>query len=194
MTALETFLRDYGLWALLLAAAFEGDLTLLTTGVLIHFEIWPAPQAIAVAACGGLSGDLFYFWLGHGAARRWLTTAHGERLLPRIQRAADRFGLGSLFIARYVYGARVATMFFWGMQHPPVWKFVLIDALNCAQWALVLAGLGYVFADGFEQIVGELRLVEHWLLVALVVFGALLAIRHFWAERTRARAERQVTP
>jgi len=194
MTALETFLRDYGLWALLLAAAFEGDLTLLTTGVLIHFEIWPAPQAISVAACGGLSGDLFYFWLGHGAARRWLTTAHGERLLPRIQRAADRFGLGSLFIARYVYGARVATMFFWGMQHPPVWKFVLIDALNCAQWALVLTGLGYVFADGFEHIVGELRLVEHWLLVALVVFGTLLAIRHFWAERNRTRAERQVTP
>jgi len=194
MSELEILLRDYGLWALFFAAAFEGDLTLLTAGVLIHLGIWPAPQAIAVAAGGGLAGDLFYFWLGHGTARRWLTTAHGERLLPRIQRAADRFGLGSLFIARYVYGARVATMFFWGMRHLPAWKFVLIDAVNCTQWALVLTGLGYVFADGFEHIVGEMRMVEHWLLVALIVFGGLLAVRHFAAERSRARTERQVTP
>ena len=189
MSNLEPFLRDYGLWALLLAAAFEGDLTLLTTGVLIHLGIWPAPKALAVAATGGLAGDLFYFWLGHGTARRWLTTAHGERLLPRIERTAQRFGLGSLFIARYVYGARVATMFFWGMRRVPAWKFVALDALNCIQWALVLGGLGYVFAGGFERFVGELRLVEQWLLVALAVFGGLLTVRHFLAER-RARATR----
>lgn len=194
MSELEILLRDYGLWALFFAAAFEGDLTLLTTGVLIHLEIWPAPQAVAVAAGGGLAGDLFYFWLGHGTARRWLTTAHGERLRPRIQRAAERFGLGSLFIARYIYGARVATMFFWGMRRLPAWKFALIDAVNCAQWALVLTGLGYLFAGSFEHFVGDLRLVEHWLLVALIVFGALLALRHFWAERTRALAEREVRP
>lgn len=194
MSDLELFLRDYGLWALFFAAAFEGDLTLLTTGVLIHLGIWPASQAIAVAATGGLAGDLFYFWLGHGTARRWLTTAHGERLLPRIERAAERFGLGSLFIARYIYGARVATMFFWGMRRMPAWKFVALDALNCAQWALVLTGLGFVFANGFEHFVGELRLVEHWLLVALAVFGGLLAVRHFWAERGRARSFRQEAP
>jgi membrane protein DedA with SNARE-associated domain len=194
MSDLENLLRDYGLWALFLAAAFEGDLTLLTAGVLIHLEIWPAPRALAVGAAGGLAGDLFYFWLGHGTARRWLTTAHGERLRPRLERAAKRFGLGSLFIARYIYGARVATMFFWGMRRLPAWKFVLIDAANCLQWALVLTTLGYVFANGFERLVGELRLVEHWLLVAFVVFGALLALRHFWAERSRARSEEQERP
>ena len=71
----------------------------------------------------------------------------------------------------------------------PAWKFVALDALNCIQWALVLGGLGYVFAGGFERLVGELRLVEQWLLVALAVFGGLLTVRHFLAER-RARAAR----
>ena len=51
MTALETFLRTSGLWALFFAAATEGDLTLLLTGMLIHLGIW---RALPVGAAGGL--------------------------------------------------------------------------------------------------------------------------------------------
>ena len=71
MSELETFLRIYRLWALFFAAAIEGDLTLLLTGMLVHLGIWPAAKALAVGAGGGLAGDIFYFWLGHGTARRW---------------------------------------------------------------------------------------------------------------------------
>ena len=119
MNQLEAFLRIYGLWALFFAAAIEGDLTLLLAGMLVHLRIWPAMEAWAVGAFGGLVGDSFYFWLGHGTARRWLTTAHGQRVMPHFERAAKRYGVRSLFFARYIYGARMATMFFWGMQRLP---------------------------------------------------------------------------
>lgn len=189
MTELESFLRDHGLWALFFAAAFEGDLTLLATGVLIHLGIWPRFEALAVGAAGGLAGDCLYFWLGHGTARRWLTTAHGQRLLPRLERAARRYGISSLFFARYIYGARVATMFFWGMRRLPVWKFVALDALNCTLWASIFAGLGYLFANSVEQVLGELEHVETWLLVGLLVFAGLLALRYYLAELGRIREE-----
>lgn len=189
MSELETFLRIYGLWAVFFLAAFEGDLTLLLTGMLIHLGVWPAITALGVAATGALAGDSFYFWLGHGTARRWLTTAHGQRVLPRIERAAQRYGVWSLFFARYVYGARIATMFFWGMRRLPYWEFLVLDALNCSLWALVFAGLGYVFGNSLEHWIGELHRVESWLLLGLVIFAALLGLRHYLAELGRIRAE-----
>ncbi|HSC78534.1 MAG TPA: DedA family protein [Candidatus Acidoferrales bacterium] len=184
MGELEGFLRTYGLWALFFFAAFEGDLTLLLAGMLVHLGIWPLGTTFAIATTGALTGDCFYFWLGHGTARRWLTTAHGQRVMPRIERSARRYGIASLFFARYIYGTRIATMFFWGMQRISVAKFVALDALNCVIWASVFGGLGYFFADQLEHVVGELRRVETWLLVGLVVFAALLGLRHFLAEFT----------
>src|SRR4051794_7101324 len=102
MNHLENFLRDYGLWALFFAAALEGDMTLLLTGMLVHLRIWNAGQALGVAACGALAGDSLYFWVGHHAGRRWLMTTHGRRVMPKIERAAKRYGVASIFFSRYI--------------------------------------------------------------------------------------------
>jgi membrane protein DedA with SNARE-associated domain len=189
MGELESFLRVYGLWALFFAAAFEGDLTLLLAGMLVNLGIWPAPEALVIGAVGALSGDSFYFWLGHGTARRWLTTAHGQRVLPRIERAAKRYGIWSLFFARYIYGARIATMFFWGMRRLPYIRFVALDAINCLIWAAVFGGMGYLFATSLEKLIGELRRVESWLILGLLAFAVLLGLRHYFAEFARLRGE-----
>ena len=189
MSQLEDFLRIYGLWALFFASAIEGDLTLLLAGMLVHLRIWPAMEAWAVGAFGGLVGDSFYFWLGHGTARRWLTTAHGQRVMPHFERAAKRYGVRSLFFARYIFGARIATMFFWGMQRLNYRKFLVLDTLNCLIWATVFGGFGYLFSSTLESLLGRLRHVQSWLLIGLVVFAALLGLRHYLAEVTRIREE-----
>jgi membrane protein DedA with SNARE-associated domain len=187
MNQLETFLREYGLWALFFAAAIEGDMTLLLTGLLIHLGIWRAAEALPLGAAGALAGDSLYFWIGHGTARRWLTTAHGQRVMPRIERAAERYGLWSLFFARYIYGARMVTMFFWGTRRLPYWEFFALDAVNCVIWATLFGGVGYLFSNTLEAVLGELRRVEPWLLLGLLVFAALLGLRHYLAEMVRAR-------
>ena len=189
MSQLEDFLRIYGLWALFFASAIEGDLTLLLAGMLVHLRIWPAMEAWAVGAFGGLVGDCFYFWLGHGTARRWLTTAHGQRVMPHFERAAKRYGVRSLFFARYIFGARIATMFFWGIQRLNYRKFLVLDTLNCLIWATVFGGFGYLFSSTLESLLGRLRHVQSWLLIGLVVFAALLGLRHYLAEVTRIREE-----
>jgi membrane protein DedA with SNARE-associated domain len=186
MGEFEAFLRTYGLWAVFFLAAVEGDLTLLLAGMLVHLGVWPAGTTFAVGTAGAMAGDCFYYWLGHGAARRWLTTAHGQRVMPRIERAARRYGLVSLFFARYIHGARIATMFFWGTQRTPVLKFAVLDALACALWASIFIGLGYLFAGSIEQLIGELRRIESWILLGLVVFATLLGVRHYLAERNGA--------
>jgi len=187
MSGLETFLQTYGFWALFFAAALEGDLTLLLTGVLVHLGIWPPVKAFVVGTAGALAGDSFYFWLGHGTARRWLTTSHGRRVWPRLERAAGRFGLWSIFICRYVYGTRIATMFFWGMRRLPAARFLTLSALNCTLWALTFGGLGYLFSTSIYALFGELRRVETFLLLGLLTSLLLLGARHYLVEISRIR-------
>jgi membrane protein DedA with SNARE-associated domain len=59
MGELEGFLRVYGLWALFFFAAFEGDLTLLLAGMLVHLGIWPPGKTLAIAATGGWPATAF---------------------------------------------------------------------------------------------------------------------------------------
>ena len=186
MSMPEELLRSYGLWALFFGAAFEGDVTLLLAGMMIHLGVWPAAEALPIAAAGGLAGDTFYFWLGHGAGRFWLMTAHGQRVLPRIEKFAARYGLKSLFFGRYIYGARVATMFFWGMRGLPAARFLLLDGLNCCIWALLFMGLGFAFSSSLTRWLGELQRIETSLLIGLLSFMALLGLRHYLAEISRA--------
>lgn len=137
----------------------------------------------------GLAGDSLYFWLGHGTARRWLTTAHGQRVMPYFERAAKKYGVRSLFFARYIYGARMATMFFWGMRRLPYRGFLALDTLNCVIWSSVFGGVGYLFSSTLEKLVGRLRHVQTWLLIGIIVFAALLGLRYWLAEVMRIRED-----
>ena len=189
MDALEGFLRHYGLWALFFAAAIEGDLSLLLAGMLVRIGVWPMAEAWSIATCGAIFGDSLYFWLGHGTARTWLTTAHGQRVLPHIEQAAKKYGIRSLFFARYIYGARMVTMFFWGMRRFPYGKFLALDVINCTIWATLFGGLGYLFSSSIESLLGRLRFVSHWLLAGGILFAALLGIRYWLNELSRIREE-----
>ena len=187
---LEEFLRNYGLVALFFAAAFEGDISLLLAGMMMHQGVWPVPEAIAVGAAGGLAGDTFYFWLGHGTAKRWLTTAHGQKVMPRIERFTARYGIKSLFLGRYIYGARVATMFFWGMRRLAVGRFLLLDGLNCVIWSVAFGGLGYLFGSSLEGWLGRIGFIETRLLIGLLVFMALIYLRYYILEVSRLPGEK----
>src|SRR5262249_16710591 len=129
-------------------------------------------------------------WLGHGTGRRWLMTSHGRRVMPRLERFAKKYGVKSLFLGRYIYGARVATMFFWGIHRLPVLRFLLLDGLNCCIWAATFGGMGYLFASSLENWLGKLGFIEPRILVGLLVFGALIGIRYYLIEVSRQPGER----
>jgi membrane protein DedA with SNARE-associated domain len=183
MTELEIFLREHGLWAVLVAAAIEGDLTLVLTGMMVHHGIWPAYEALAAGASGAVLGDCLYFWLGHSAASRWFRTLHARKVIHLEQEYSRHHGWKSIFISRYIYGARIATMVYWGSRKLPWSRFVPLDILSCLLWAMTFGGVGYAFSSSIEAAIVELRRLEWRLLSGAVVFAALLVIRYLWVNR-----------
>ncbi len=184
MNGLSAFLSHYGLVALFLIAAVEGDVSLLVAGVLAHVGVLPLPGAILAGALGNLGGDCVWFAVGHRNSARIRASRLYRAVGPRVERLAWKLGSWQLLAARVVYGTRNVSMLFWGQMRLPTLRFLLIDSLGCALAATGFTLLGYAVGSSTEALTHAVSRVEHWLLFAVVIGGVLV-----WAVTRLVRRE-----
>lgn len=113
---LQQLLIQYGLIAVLIGSAFEGDFTLILAGVVAHLGIFPFPLAVAAGALGSLAGDSAWYGLGRFRGPRLRGSRLYVRMGPTIERLAAQLGPWQLLAARFVYGTKGASMIFWGLH------------------------------------------------------------------------------
>jgi membrane protein DedA with SNARE-associated domain len=169
---LEHLIEQYGLAAVLIGSAIEGDFTLILAGVFAHLGYFPFPLALAAGVLGSYVGDFAWYLLGR---------LRGPHF--RAGRLYQRVGAAQLIAARFVYGTKAASMVFWGLHGMPVVRFAIVDAIACVIGALVFAGLGYGVSGSATVLLGHVRRVQFWLLGALVVGAVLVVLIHLAAKR-----------
>ncbi len=168
MTSLEQFLAHYGLTALFFLTAIEGDLSLIFAGALAHLKVLGLPGVIVAGASGTLMGDTAWFFLGRRLRKSVHQTRAWQAVGPRIERMADRLGAWQLLAARFIWGTRNASMFFWGQHGLSFGRFLWIDAIGCAVGATGFSVAGYLVGQGAVALLGHVKRLEHWLLISLV--------------------------
>src|SRR5579884_1436719 len=172
MGLIETYVREYGLFALFFASAVEGDLTLLFAGLLVHLGVLDGVPAVLVGASGLLSADLFFFWLGH-RTHHW-RSKHADELVSRASGVLDRYGALSLLLVRLFYGLRNATMFLVGRRRWRLSRFVVQDLLGVIGWSVLLIAVGYLFSSSLVRIFGHVQRLQRWFLISAVAFVVIL--------------------
>lgn len=180
---LEHLIEQYGLAAVLIGSAIEGDFTLILAGVFAHLGYFPFPLALAAGVLGSYVGDFAWYLLGRLRGPHFRAGRLYQRVGPRIERLAHRLGAAQLIAARFVYGTKAASMVFWGLHGMPVVRFAIVDAIACVIGALVFAGLGYGVSGSATVLLGHVRRVQFWLLGALVVGAVLVVLIHLAAKR-----------
>jgi membrane protein DedA with SNARE-associated domain len=180
---LEHLIQQYGLAAVLIGSAIEGDFTLILAGVFAHLGYFPFPLAVAAGVIGTYVGDFAWYALGRLRGPRFRAGGFYQRVGPRIERLARRLGAAQLIAARFVYGTKAASMVFWGLHGMPLARFALVDAVACVIGALVFAGLGYGVSGSATALLGHVRRVQLWLLGVLVVGAILVLLIHLAAKR-----------
>src|SRR5262249_55774895 len=122
--AVEALITRFGLLAVFLGTAVEGDLALILGGVAAHMGLMD-PLLVGVAGTfGGLFGDAVWSLVGRSNADAFRQSRVYRRVGPTIERLVERFGAWQILLARPVYGTRVASMLFWGTQRLPPARFV----------------------------------------------------------------------
>jgi membrane protein DedA with SNARE-associated domain len=159
----------YGLLAVFVGAAVEGDMVVILSGVAAHLQLLNFPAALATGWLGAVFADCVWYGIGRSRSTQARHTKTYQLVGPRIEELAGRLGAGEIIIARFIFGTRIVSMLFWGIRELPFARFAILDAVGCAIWATALAGLGFAFSGSAAALLGRVKHVEKWLLVALIV-------------------------
>jgi membrane protein DedA with SNARE-associated domain len=192
---LQQFLNDFGYFALFLGTFFEGETILVLAGFLAFREYMDIKLVVLVAFCGSYAGDQLWYFMGrrHGRkilARKPRWQAMGDRALEHIRRHPDIWVLSF----RFVYGLRTVMPVAIGLSGYPPRRYLLLNGIGAAVWALALGLAAYHFGAILEGMLGSIKKYELWVLGGLLVLGLALWLRRRFrnsrAER-RAAAEGQ---
>jgi membrane protein DedA with SNARE-associated domain len=172
---LQSLIAHYGLSAVGVGAALEGDLTIILGGVAAHLGYFSWPLCVAVASVGCFISDLLWYTAGRQASRRIRGGRLYQKVGHRVERLAERIGPWQLLTARFIYGTKNASMLFWGLHGLPLARFAVIDALGCLAGTTAFAGLGYLFSGSTQALLGRVHRIE-FLLLGGVVLGIVVLV------------------
>ncbi|HET7240938.1 MAG TPA: DedA family protein [Gemmatimonadales bacterium] len=179
----EHLILRYGLAAVFLGAAVEGDLTLILAGVAAHLGYFSYPTAVAACVVGGFLADLAWYTLGRLRGPRFRAGRLYRRVGHRIEILARRLGAAELIASRFVDGTKAASMVFWGLNGMSLPRFLVVDAIGCVLGSLEFTGLGYALSGSATVLLGRVRRVERWLLGAVLVGALLVFVIHWTAKK-----------
>lgn len=191
---LAALIARYGLAAVFAGSMLEGETVLLLAGYAAHRGFLDWGWVVAVAVCGAVLGDQFWFTLGrrHGARvvsrRPWLGDAV-RRALDLIERRP----VGMVLAMRFAWGLRTALPIAAGMSRVRWQTFVLLNILSAVLWAPLVAGTGYLFGTLLTQHLKDLHRIEHWLMLGVVLIALALHLLNRCRKTTRPARHRAGT-
>ena len=148
---LQQFLQDFGYFALVLGTFFEGETILVLAGFLAFRGYMDINMVCVVAFFGSYAGDQLWYFMGrrHGRAilaRRPRWQAMGDRALDHIRRHPDIWVLSF----RFVYGLRTVMPVAIGLSGYPPRRYLLLNGIGAAVWAVALGAAAYHFGAILE--------------------------------------------
>ncbi len=154
-------------------------------------------EMMAVGLAGIVAGDSVIYWAGRRFGRRVADVWPFRRVvtpekLERVERLLRTRGNIVVVIARFLPGLRAPTYFTVGHSRLPYWEFALFDGAAALVSAPLWVGLGFWFGDDIERAAREATRFGHYILAAVLVVVAALAVR--WVQARRAAAKGSLPP
>ena len=176
MEHISEIIEQYGIYAVFALCTVEGDITLLLSGVMAHnavFGRFSFLQVFLAGMLGGVVGDNIAYFIGRLFRKTIKDYRFYQMAQPRIERLIDKFGSFAIVISKYIYGIRAAMCLFYGIGRMGYVRFLVLDTISCAIWALVLAGIGYFFSGAITTIIGDFKQIGIGLFF-IVLFGIII--------------------
>ena len=188
MVDLEQAVRDYGYIAILVGTFLEGETILVLGGVAAQQGNLELKYVMLCAFCGSLISDQLAFLIGRRWGTRWLNRKPGRA--ARYERARgliDRHQTIITLIFRFLYGLRNVIPFALGMSRMKLGRYVLLNVIGAAVWAVALAWLGWGFGKAAQVLMEDIEGGKKWVLLGL----ALLAVGFFFYFRRREKRKQR---
>lgn len=184
---LHQFIVDYGLWAVFGGTLLEGESVVVLAGFLSHQRLLHLPYVMLCAFAGSFLADQALFYLGRRyREHRYVRRIRAQPAFGKALAAVDLYPHGFILALRFLYGLRTVGPVALGVSQVPPMRFLALNALAAAIWALCFSLVGYLFGQTIESLLGRLHGVETKLAVAAVI-GAATWLVYWWYARRRRR-------
>ncbi|MEO8648864.1 MAG: DedA family protein [Acidobacteriota bacterium] len=184
MDQLELIIQQYGIYAVFALCTVEGDITLLISGTMAHggyFGPYSFFKVFLFGTLGGMVGDSVGYAVGRIFHQKAKDYRFYQMAQPRVERLIAKFGGFAIIISKYIYGIRAAICVFYGIGKMPFLRFVILDAISCSIWVLLLSGTGYFFSGAITSIIGDFQQIGIALFfLILFVVIIIYTVERFW--------------
>lgn len=155
---LQQFLQEFGYFALFLGTFFEGETILVLAGFLAFRGYMDLKLVMIVAFLGSYAGDQLWYFLGRKHGRKLLARKPrwqlmGDKALEHIRKHPDIWVLSF----RFVYGLRTVMPVAIGLSGYPPGRYLLLNGIGAAIWAIALATAAYHFGAVLEGLLGSVK-------------------------------------
>ncbi len=188
---MEHLIEQYGYWGIFLGTFLEGETILILGGFAAHRGYLDLPGVMLCAFAGTLLSDQLLFFLGrrHGQALLTWRPSWQERV-ARLKGWIGRNRILIILVFRFWYGLRTVTPFALGMSRVAWLEFILLNIVGALVWAAAIGGVGYLFGQVMEAVLGDIRRIEMLIMLAIALIGLGFSVRHY-RRRRDVRAPRR---
>ncbi|GAB6068896.1 DedA family protein [Methylothermus subterraneus] len=171
---ISSFIASYGYLAVFAGTLLEGETILIAAGFAAHRGLLDWPLVALTATIGGALGDQLFFvlgrWKGDALIQRFPVL---EKHQGRVHGLLERHAVLAILTVRFLYGLRIAGPLLLGSSRVPMLRFVVLNLIGAALWAIALSGAGYAFGLALNVLIKDLKRVEEIVLIAILAVGGL---------------------
>lgn len=179
---LSSFVTDHGAvayGALFIGVFWEGEITLIMAGVLVHLQVLSLPTTMVIVVVAATAKTLLGYQLGKYIGRAFPHSPllkYFERkvfyFLPRFREQP----FWSIVISKCIYGVNNATLVFAGYTGADFKKYCLAELISSVVWLGGMFGLGLFFSQTALNISHNFRSFSLLVLLFIVGFMVLLKV------------------
>ncbi len=185
MSAVSTFISEYGYAAVFAGTILEGETVALVAGLAARHGYLDLGLVILTAALGGMLGDITMYFVGRRVGEPVLARLHKHQdAIDRVRALVQRHESLAIIGVRFAYGLRIAGPIVIGASGVRPARFVLFNAIGALLWASVVVGVGYGAGEVLHRYVAHHHHHALWFVVGLAGAAVAAFISHrVWRRR-----------
>ena len=181
-STLESIIRDYGYWALLIGTFLEGEGILIIAGLSAHLGLLQLPYVMLIAFIGAFASDQLGYFIGYFKGRDLLQKhLKWQGRVTRVNKYIERYHNLVMLGFRFVYGMRIMTPFVIGtFKNIKAMRFFILNAIGAIIWSVSVSAGGYFFGYALEGFIKDVKHYEKLAIIIILIIGIVLWIIHLY--------------
>ncbi|GAA7267216.1 DedA family protein [Helicobacter pylori] len=171
-------LQTYGYIALFIYSMGGGFIGLVAASILSALGKLDLTLSITIACCGNIVGSTLLAYLSRYQKQDFMRyLAKHKRKIALAHLYLRRYGVGLIFINKYIYGFKTILPLAIGLSSYSLKKFALFNALACMFWAVGIGICAYLLSDWVKNIFEKLQSYPYVMPAFLVILiGGIYAL------------------